>query len=209
MKVHVLGNSIVLPSISGRFTIVCAILRQLHLSASFILASFLYFFSSFPIISSFLLPLDHPFTSSADWSVRRQLAPFDVVFVDQLSASIPFLRWIGGNRVVFYCHFPDLLLSPSRSAHEGEDNSYARSAPWSPADLLRTVYRIPIDWFEETTTNEADKILVNSEFTSRVFQRTFPAMRRTPRVVYPGIDVAAYGKPAAPSDDDKWLDESV
>lgn len=208
LKVHVLGDSIIPPSIFGRFTIVCAILRQLHLSLSFLLASTLYFFSAFPILSSFLHPLSHPFKSSADWSVRRQLAPFDVIVVDQLSASIPLLRWIGGNRVVFYCHFPDLLLSPSRSAHEGEDDDHYRQ-PVSPAALLRAVYRAPIDRFEEATTGEADKILVNSEFTSRVFQRTFASLGRIPRVVYPGIDVDAYGKAVVATDEDKWLERCV
>ncbi|KAL8293041.1 hypothetical protein RQP46_000735 [Phenoliferia psychrophenolica] len=206
LKVHVLGNSIVPPSLGGRFTIICAILRQLHLSLSFLLASLLYLLSSLPFLSSILLPLNHPFTSSADWSPRRQLAPFDVIVVDQLSASIPLLRWAGLNRVVFYCHFPDLLLSPSRSAHEGEDGQPHYREPFNPAGLLRAVYRIPIDRFEEVTTGEADKILVNSEFTSRVFQRTFPGLGRIPRVVYPCVDVKAYGKEVvAPAEADKWL----
>lgn len=51
------------------------------------------------------------------------------------------------------------------------------------------IYRRPIDEFEETSTGEADKILVNSEFTSRIFVKTFPSLGRAPRVVYPGIDV--------------------
>ncbi|KAI5476057.1 alpha-1,3/alpha-1,6-mannosyltransferase, glycosyltransferase family 4 protein [Pseudohyphozyma bogoriensis] len=201
LKVHVLGNSIFPPSLLGRFTIICAILRQFHLTLSFLLATLLYHLSSLPILSSFILPQAHPFTSSSDWSPRRQLAPFDVVVVDQLSASIPLLRWLGANRVVFYCHFPDLLLSPSRSAHE----HITGARDWSLRGQLRGIYRAPIDRFEETTTGEADKILVNSRFTQGVFGKTFATMGRVPRVVYPGIDVDAYGKEVDVKEADEWL----
>ncbi|KAK4700074.1 hypothetical protein P7C70_g6178, partial [Phenoliferia sp. Uapishka_3] len=216
LKVHVLGNSIFPSSIFGHFTIICAILRQLHLTFSFLLASFLYFLSSIPPSNIILHPLRKPFKSSADWSPRRQLAPFDVIVVDQLSACIPLLRWIGGNRIVFYCHFPDLLLSPSRSASEGEpidehdehgEGGEFYSEPWSPGAFIRNIYRLPFDKFEEVTTGEADKILVNSEFTSRVFERTFASLARIPRVVYPGIDVDAYGEEVKIGEDDEWLVE--
>ncbi|KAM0753815.1 UDP-Glycosyltransferase/glycogen phosphorylase [Meredithblackwellia eburnea MCA 4105] len=205
LKVHVLGGHFIPRSFLGRFSIVCAILRQFHLTVSFLLASFLFRLGSLPIFSSILLPLDHPFFSSSDWSFRRQLAPYDVIIIDQLSASIPLLRWFGGNRVVFYCHFPDLLLSPTRSAHEGEDPSYSRP-PLTPAVILRSIYRAPIDFFEETTTGEADKILVNSEFTQRMFQRTFKSLGRIPRVVYPGINLNAQDDlDTSSAKGDKWL----
>lgn len=201
---HRLGDWIVSQSIAGRFTIVCAILRQLHLAISFLLAQLFHHLSGIPLLSSFILPLDHPFTSSADWSVRRQLAPFDVIIVDQLSASIPLLRWIGQNRVVFYCHFPDLLLSPSRPAsHALNDPRTAK--PWSLGGSIQGLYRKPIDALEETTTGEADKILVNSEFTGEVFERTFQGLRRLPRVVYPSVDVKAYGREVKPAKGDEWL----
>lgn len=80
---RVRGNSIVPPSIAGRFSILCAILRQLHLV----------------IQIAFLTP------------ELRQLDP-DVFFVDQLSASVPLLRLLSpASRVLFYCHFPDKLLA--------------------------------------------------------------------------------------------------
>lgn len=154
------------------------------------------------------LPLHQPFASSSDWSFRRQLPPFDIVIVDQLSASIPLLRWIGSNRVVFYCHFPDLLLSPSRSAHEHLHSSRPSTGIASIKSMLRSIYRAPIDLLEEVTTGQADKILVNSEFTSQVFRITFKGMGRIPRVVYPGIDVGGYGSRVDPSSveqNDLWL----
>lgn len=39
---------------------------------------------------------------------------------------------------------------------------------------------------------QADVILANSLFTARVFKSYFPSIRRLPRVVYPGINLAAY-----------------
>lgn len=86
--------------------------------------------------------------------------------------------------------------------HEGLPK---RKTVLSLSNLLNTAYRIPIDALEESTTGEADKILVNSEFTARVFMKTFPAMRRNPRVVYPAVDVEAYGKVVKAADEDKWI----
>ena len=48
--------------------------------------------------------------------------------------------------MLFYCHFPDLLLVQRRS-------------------FLRAIYRWPLNAAEELTTGQADKLLVNSQFT--------------------------------------------
>lgn len=106
---------------------------------------------------------------------------YDIFIVDQLSASVPLLRWLTDTRVVFYCHFPDLLLSPDRDAR-------------GPTGLVRTLYRAPLDFLEERTTASADTILVNSQFTADVFGKTFPNIRENPAVVHPGIDAQAFGK---------------
>lgn len=80
---RVRGNSIVPPSIFGRFAILCAILRQVHL-----------------ILRIALLTRELP-----------DLKPTSF-FVDQLSAGIPLLRVLQPNvRIIFYCHFPDKLLA--------------------------------------------------------------------------------------------------
>jgi alpha-1,3/alpha-1,6-mannosyltransferase len=40
---------------------------------------------------------------------------------------------------------------------------------------------------------QADVILSNSEFTAKVYAKAFPSLaKRSPRVVYPCIDLAAY-----------------
>ncbi len=73
------------------------------------------------------------------------------MFHFQISACIPFLRLTSGSpKIVFYCHFPDQLLTQRKS-------------------LLKSLYRKPIDWFEEKTTGMADSVLVNSKFTGKIF----------------------------------------
>ena len=115
--------------------IICAILRQLHLISALLLS-----------FTMRLLPfgqaLDKPFASSHDWSFFRSMEPFDVFFVDQLSAGIPLLRWLGNTRVVFYCHFPDLLLGPNRDVR-------------SPPGIIRALYRMPVDALEEVTSGQS------------------------------------------------------
>ncbi|KAK7688885.1 hypothetical protein QCA50_007576 [Cerrena zonata] len=108
---------------------------------------------------------------------------YDVYFVDQLSTCIPFLRAFGHTRVVFYCHFPDKLLA---------DGAYVEGKIQRKGGLLKRIYRFPMDWLEEVTTRQADVILANSNFTSRVFRAHFTSIGVTPQVVYPGINLAAY-----------------
>ncbi|KAJ3996048.1 alpha-1,3-mannosyltransferase ALG2 [Lentinula boryana] len=143
-------------AINGKFHILLAHLRQLHLTAS-------------------LLSPGAP--------------KYDVFFVDQLSTCIPLLRAIGRTRVVFYCHFPDKLLANGEFI---EDPISRAQRNMLKGGLLKRIYRYPMDWLEEITTRQADVILANSNFTGRVFKDNFPSIRRTPEVVYPGINIVAY-----------------
>jgi alpha-1,3/alpha-1,6-mannosyltransferase len=70
----------------GRFAILCAILRQLHLILHIAL-----------------------FTTELD-----ALSP-SAFFVDQLSAGLPVLKALSPVPIFFYCHFPDLLLARGRA----------------------------------------------------------------------------------------------
>lgn len=108
---------------------------------------------------------------------------YDIVFCDQISACIPVLKF-SKARVLFYCHFPDMLLTQRRG-------------------ILKRLYRAPIDWLEEMTTGMADCVLVNSKFTAEVFKETFTSLyKMTPEVLYPIPDFSALDKPAPePSDD--------
>ena len=74
---------------------------------------------------------------------------YDAIFCDQISACIPVLKLMSG-KVIFYCHFPDMLLTKRQS-------------------FLKKLYRGPIDYVEEKTTGMADTILVNSKFTGMLF----------------------------------------
>ncbi|KAJ3314176.1 Alpha-1,3-mannosyltransferase-like protein [Boothiomyces sp. JEL0838] len=99
---------------------------------------------------------------------------YDLLIVDQLSASIPILRMAGCN-ILFYCHFPDKLLTKRES-------------------FVKKLYRIPVDFFEEITTKMADVVVVNSKFTASVFNSSFKLIGETPQVLYPGIALESYDK---------------
>ncbi|XP_007556284.1 alpha-1,3/1,6-mannosyltransferase ALG2 [Poecilia latipinna] len=100
---------------------------------------------------------------------------YDVIFCDQVSVCIPVLRLSRHRKkVLFYCHFPDQLLTQRKSA-------------------LKKLYRAPIDWMEERTTGMADMILVNSQFTAGVFRETFCSLNRVqPDVLYPSLNTNAF-----------------
>ncbi|KAI0628765.1 alpha-1,3-mannosyltransferase ALG2 [Trametes polyzona] len=107
---------------------------------------------------------------------------YDVYFVDLLPTCIPFLRLGAHTRVLYYCHFPDKLMS---------GGAYVEGAR-PQGSLLKRIYRLPMDIVEELATRQADTILVNSNFTKGVFKRHFPSIKATPRVVYPGINLVTY-----------------
>ncbi|BFZ58851.1 Alpha-1,3-mannosyltransferase-like protein [Savitreella phatthalungensis] len=137
LEVRVRGDTVVPANIAGKLSILCAMLRQLHLAVSLL----------------------------------GDQEEYDVVFADQLSVAIPLLKMRRPNlKVLFYCHFPDKLLS-------------------TRASLLKSLYRVPFDYIEEKTTDAADRIVVNSRFTASVFRRAFTRIRRVPAVVYPCVDV--------------------
>jgi alpha-1,3/alpha-1,6-mannosyltransferase len=105
------------------------------------------------------------------WAAFSSGRAYDVVIVDQVSAAVPALRLLTRARVLFYCHFPDLLLA-------------------RPASALHALYRAPLDWVEQATTGAADRVLVNSAFTRRVFASTFLRLTRrqiVPDVLYPAV----------------------
>ncbi|GES86689.1 alpha-1,3/1,6-mannosyltransferase ALG2-like [Rhizophagus clarus] len=119
LEVRIRGNYIIPRTFFGSFYIICAILRQIHLTFSMIF-----------------------------WD----RAKYDVIFVDQLSASVPLLRLTGF--ILLY----------------------------------------PVDFIEELTTDMANCIVVNSKFTAKIFRESFPHIKHTPRVLYPGIHFDSYDK---------------
>ncbi|KAI9403254.1 hypothetical protein POPTR_001G393000v4 [Populus trichocarpa] len=91
----------------------------------------------------------------------------------------PSFDVILAHRVVFYCHFPDLLLAQHTT-------------------VLWRLYRKPIDFIEEITTGMADMILVNSKFTASMFTNTFKhlhAREIQPAVLYPAVNMDQFDVP--------------
>eukprot|EP00418_Pyrodinium_bahamense_P007379 CAMPEP_0179024126 /NCGR_PEP_ID=MMETSP0796-20121207/7293_1 /TAXON_ID=73915 /ORGANISM="Pyrodinium bahamense, Strain pbaha01" /LENGTH=424 /DNA_ID=CAMNT_0020720075 /DNA_START=15 /DNA_END=1286 /DNA_ORIENTATION=+ len=98
---------------------------------------------------------------------------FDVLIVDQVSICLPILLFARPCGIVFYCHYPDYLLT-------------------SRASFLKRLYRAPLDFLEEQTTGLADVVFVNSRFTAGVFAAAFPALHRrglVPDVLYPALNL--------------------
>jgi len=95
----------------------------------------------------------------------------DVVVLDGVSAPIPILKYFGGLKILFYCHFPDLLLCTDRS------------------NPFKKMYRIVVDGIEEYTTGLSDMILVNSKFTASIVGDTFPrvAKNHNIQILYPSV----------------------
>ncbi|CAK7327686.1 unnamed protein product [Dovyalis caffra] len=104
---------------------------------------------------------------------------FDVILADQVSVFIPLLRLKKSMKVVFYCHFPDLLLAEHTT-------------------VLQRLYRKPIDFIEEITTGMSDMILVNSKFTASMFANTFKHLHARgiqPAILYPAVNVDQFDVP--------------
>jgi len=99
--------------------------------------------------------------------------PFQVIIVDQVSICLPILRLARPSGIIFYCHYPDYLLT-------------------TKASVLKMLYRAPLDFLEEITTGLADQIFVNSNFTAGVFAEAFPLLQQLgirPDVLYPALNL--------------------
>ena len=74
---------------------------------------------------------------------------------------------------VFYCHFPDLLLTKRET-------------------LLKSLYRFFVDNSERVSISFADRVYVNSEFTKSIVYKTFPTLRDIGvHVLYPSLSIEA------------------
>ena len=92
----------------------------------------------------------------------------EIFIVDQVSAFIPLLRLLCPKaKILFYCHFPDLLLANHNS-------------------FLRKLYRLPFDWIEKIGLKCSHLILVNSNFTKNIVKETFGITNVN--VLYPCVD---------------------
>ncbi|EFO27147.1 alpha-1,3-mannosyltransferase [Loa loa] len=99
----------------------------------------------------------------------------ELIFSDSISSCLLIFRifrllGLFNAPTIFYCHFPDQLLTTRKR-------------------MIKKFYRVFIDWFETWTTAMADLICVNSEFTSKTVSETFPCIRaRRIHVLYPTLN---------------------
>ncbi|PHH67141.1 hypothetical protein CDD81_2910 [Ophiocordyceps australis] len=127
------------------------------------------FASRLSILCALARHLHLVFSTTAEMAA---LAP-DAFFVDQLSGGLPLLRHLYPSvPILFYCHYPDLLLVRGR-------------ASW-----LKRAYRVPFDALEEWSMRFAQAVAVNSQFTKSVVQATWPRLAQSSdlTVVYPCVD---------------------
>ena len=143
LDVRVRGGWLIPPTVIGRFKILCSILRQIHLLVAI------------------------------TWTGELAKLKPTAFFIDQLSAGIPFLRWFWEDqKILFYCHFPDLLLVQGRKS-------------W-----YKRVWRIGFDWLEGWGIRGADRVIVNSGFTKGVVEDIWQGLggERGLGTVYPCVN---------------------
>ena len=169
LDVRVRGNKLIPATLLGRFKVLCSLLRQIHLLC---------------IIT---------------WGGELEKLEPSVFVLDQLSAGIPFLRWFWEDRkILFYCHFPDLLLVQNRKS-------------WH-----KRLWRLGFDCLEEWSIRAADRIVVNSSFTKGVVESLWPGLggEQGVGVIHPCVDVKHNQKPKENVTDEKteseiWRGEKI
>ncbi|RNF11182.1 putative dolichyl-P-Man:GDP-Man1GlcNAc2-PP-dolichyl alpha-1,3-mannosyltransferase [Trypanosoma rangeli] len=111
----------------------------------------------------------------------------DCIFVDQVAAVLPLLRWIGVFvPCLFYCHFPDQCCDANREA----DGRFLKSI-WK----VHKLYRLFFDRLESRAMCFADCIASNSKFSREVTVRVFPQLESVidaeADIFYPPVSWAA------------------
>jgi len=110
------------------------------------------------------------------WIIYFSGLKFDAVICDQISLPVSIFKW-NNYKVLFYCHFPDQLLCVYDQRKQ----------------FLKKIYRLPLNWIEQLTTGMADVILVNSQFTSKIFRKTFKNLNsKQLEVLYPSLNTEKF-----------------
>ncbi|CAD5228933.1 unnamed protein product [Bursaphelenchus okinawaensis] len=96
----------------------------------------------------------------------------DLVIVDHSASCVPMIKWrFPLCKVLFYCHFPQQLVTPNRF-------------------FLYRWYSNLIGLIEEKMFESADSIMVNSHYTAKNFMNVMPTVPSNKvQVVYPPCDV--------------------
>ncbi|OJD09519.1 hypothetical protein AJ78_09041, partial [Emergomyces pasteurianus Ep9510] len=177
LDVTVRGNTVFPDQIAGRFRVLFAVLRQVHL-----------------VVGLLMTRREQEQTDNQAKS-EGEGEEEDLYIVDQVPACVPILKTFApllssssqslqGNtksklkrkqRILFYCHFPDQLL-----ARRDEGGVIRR--------LAKACYRYPFDWFEGWAISAADKVVANSNFTCGIVKQVFGEGLGDVKVVYPCVD---------------------
>ena len=115
------------------------------------------------------------------WLIIHHFRSFEVVVADQVSVVLPLLR-LFGIKTIFYCHYPDKLLS-------GKTN------------FFKKIYRFFIDLVQELSLLCAHKIYVNSLYTQEVFNTHFRILKKfevKTTILYPSIDLSKFDEELRP-----------
>ena len=132
------------------------------------------------------------------WTAKRFGRTANCIFLDVLPTAIPFLTaWVDCG-ILYYCHFPDKLLTRDTVNGEATDEAMRKRSS------LRTLYRNWMDGIEERTMSYADVLCVNSKFTQQQVHEVFPLLaNHHMRVLYPALDMEKFSQPsfATPAND--------
>ena len=129
----------------------------------------------------------------------RENPQADVFVIDVLPTGVPYLveycNVTAG--ILFYCHFPDKLLTRDTVNGETDTGDERKSI----AGQLKQIYRWAMDTAEEWTMSYSDLIVVNSKFTRGEVEKVFPSLFQSSRsnsegngyggrvkVLYPAIE---------------------
>jgi alpha-1,3/alpha-1,6-mannosyltransferase len=115
------------------------------------------------------------------WKARRENPDADVFVIDVLPTGVPYLVEYCNVKagVLFYCHFPDKLLTRDTvngevASDDGKGGKTSRLI--NCLTRLRQMYRWVIDGIEEWSMSYCDLIVVNSNFTRGEVRRVFPSL---------------------------------
>lgn len=103
----------------------------------------------------------------------------DVFVIDVLPTGVPYLVNYCNARagVLFYCHFPDQLLTMDTvNGEQGSSDSSSGSLMIRILKHLKRFYRGIVDETEEITMSYSDLVVVNSLFTRAQVEKTFPTL---------------------------------
>lgn len=94
---------------------------------------------------------------------------------------------------MFYCHYPDKLLSGRRN-------------------FIKKIYRFFIDLLEELSLLCAQKIYVNSLFTQEVFNTHFKILKKrgvATTILYPSVDLSKFDEQLKIDDETRLIQQEL